>query len=93
MKTVISRLSRAAIVGLSFVIFSATTASAYLPDAGEETGEGMTALETLTWFVFAPLATWVIIWFLWSIPKWRRNATPATGENWDPKPSSSVVKY
>ena len=93
MKTDISRVSRAAVAGLSSVIFTATAASANLPDAGEETGQGLTSLETLTWFVLAPLATWVIIWFLWSIPKWRRNATPTTGANWDPKPSSSVVNH
>lgn len=93
MKTVISRVSRAALVGLSTAIFTATAASANLPDAGEETGPGMTAFETISWFVLAPLATWVIVWFLWSIPQWRRNARPVTGDQWDPKPSTSVVNH
>lgn len=91
MKNVISRMSRAAVLGLSGVVFTATTASANLPDAGEETGPGMSAFETITWFVLAPLAVWAIIWFLWSIPQWRRNARPVTGDQWDPKPSNSVV--
>ncbi len=76
---------------ITFIAVSITPAFANIPDAGEETGEGLTALETIMWFVVAPAAIWIIIWFLWSIPKWRRSNTPQTGENWNPKPSSDVV--
>lgn len=75
----------------AFLLVSVVPAFANIPDAGEETGEGLTALETILWFVVAPTAVWVIIWFLWSIPKWRRSNMPQTGENWNPKPSSDVV--
>ena len=60
-------------------------------DAGEEAGAGMSALETILWFVVTPATVWIIIWFLWSIPKWRRDNEPKTGDNWNPKPSSDVA--
>jgi hypothetical protein len=77
----------------TLTLFVATLSPAFanMTDAGEETGPGMTALETILWFVVTPTVVWLIIWFLWSIPKWRRNNEPKTGENWNPKPSSDVV--
>ena len=82
-----------------FVYFSVLTlaasvspAIANMPDAGEEPGAGLSALQTITWFVAAPLTVWAIVWFLWSIPKWRKNGAPQTGENWNPNPSSDLVQ-
>ena len=83
----------AAVVAAAFatsVVF-ASSALAYTSDAGEEAGPGMTVAETVAWFVVAPALISGVIWFLWSIPKWRRAAAPATGDNWNPKPSSDVV--
>ena len=70
---------------------SVSPAMANMTDAGEEAGAGMSALETILWFVVTPATVWIIVWFLWSIPKWRRNNEPKTGDNWNPKPSSDVV--
>lgn len=81
-----------AFMTISVLVAQATPALAHMVDAGEEAGEGMTILETLSWFVFAPAAVWAIVWFLWSLPQWRRQAKPATGENWDPKPSSAITR-
>ncbi len=75
----------------TFLLVSVVPAFANIPDAGEETGEGLSALETILWFVVTPTVVWVIIWFLWSIPKWRKSNMPQTGENWNPKPSSDVA--
>lgn len=66
-------------------------ASAYQSDAGDEPGAGMSVLETVGVFVLLPLGIWGVIWLLWSIPKWRRESGPATGEAWDPRPSRDVV--
>lgn len=66
-------------------------AMAYMRDAGDEPGSGMSVLETVGVFVLLPLAIWGVIWLLWSIPKWRRDAGPATGEQWNPQPSRDVV--
>ncbi len=82
---------RAAVIATSSVVTTAVAASAYTVDAGEEAGPGMTFIETVLWFVVAPAATWLVIWFLWSIPAWRKNARPATGSAWDPTPSNDVV--
>ena len=79
----------AAVLATSVVL--ASSAFAYSSDAGEEAGPGMTVAETVAWFVVAPALISGIIWFLWSIPKWRRSAAPATGDNWNPKPSTDVV--
>ena len=81
-----------AFLTLSTLVAQAAPALAYTTDAGEEAGQGMTILETLAWFVFAPLVVWAIVWFLWSLPKWRRASAPATGDNWDPKPSSAITR-
>lgn len=48
-------------------------------------GAGLSVLETVGLFVLAPLSIYGVIWLLWSIPKWRRDA-PSTGENWNPHP-------
>jgi heme/copper-type cytochrome/quinol oxidase subunit 2 len=77
----------------TFLLVSVVPAFANIPDAGEETGEGLSALETILWFVVTPTVVWVIIWFLWSIPKWRKSNMPQTGENWNPKPSSDVANH
>lgn len=76
-------------VAITFSTASGVLAN--MTDAGEETGPGMTALETILWFVVAPAGIWIVTWFLWSIPKWRSANTPKTGDNWNPKPSSDVV--
>ena len=91
MRSNISRIS--AIVGLAIAgVFATASASlAYANDAGEQPGTGLTVIETITYFVGLPVAIWVIVWFLWSIPEWRKTARPATGDNWDPKPSSAVT--
>jgi hypothetical protein len=79
-------------VAATFVMAQAAPALAYSMDAGEEAGPGMSVLETLAWFVFAPATIWAIVWFLWSLPKWRRASNPTTGDKWDPKPSNSLTK-
>jgi len=51
-------------------------------------GDGLSVLETFGIFVLLPVSLYGLIWILWSIPKWRRDASaPATGENWNPRPS------
>lgn len=70
---------------------SATPAIANMTDAGEEAGSGLSTLETIIWFAVIPATTWVVVWFLWSIPKWRKNGAPQTGDNWNPNPSSDLV--
>lgn len=79
------------VVVLSALLFSPVSALAYTPDAGDEPGPGMTVLETVGFFVLLPLAIWGVIWVLWSIPKWRRDAGPRSGEDWNPIPSKDVV--
>ena len=47
----------------------------------------LSVLETVGIFVLLPVSIYGVIWLLWSIPKWRRDAlAPATGENWNPQP-------
>ena len=70
----------------------ASPAAAYTRDAGDEPGPGMTVLETVGIFVLLPLGIWGVIWLLWSIPKWHREAGPATGQEWNPQPSRDVTK-
>lgn len=70
---------------------SPVSAMAYQRDAGDEPGAGMSVLETVGIFVLLPLGIWGVVWLLWSIPKWRREAGPATGEQWNPQPSRDVV--
>ncbi|MEN9692459.1 MAG: hypothetical protein RLZZ330_103 [Actinomycetota bacterium] len=71
---------------------SVSPAFANMADAGEETGAGLSALETIIWFFVTPATVWVVVWFLWSIPKWRKNGAPQTGDNWNPKPNSELVQ-
>jgi len=69
------------------VISSATLAPmpAFAADGGQA---GLSVLETVGIFVLAPLSIYGVIWVLWSIPKWRREASaPTTGEDWNPRPS------
>ncbi len=77
----------------TLVVSSVSPAMANMVDAGEEPGSALSALETILWFAVLPASVWAIVWFLWSIPKWRRNNEPKTGENWNPKPSSDVVNH
>jgi hypothetical protein len=52
-------------------------------------GDGLSVLETVGIFVLLPASLYGLIWLLWSIPKWRREASaPATGEKWNPRPTS-----
>jgi len=79
---------------LTTILFLAVTpANANMVDAGEEPGAALSAIDTILWFVVTPTAVWAIVWFLWSIPKWRRTNEPKTGENWNPKPSTDVVNH
>lgn len=56
--------------------------------AADSTDDGLSVLETVGLFVLLPVSLYGVIWLLWSIPKWRRDASaPATGENWNPRPS------
>lgn len=73
------------------VMSSPIPAVAYARDAGDEPGAGMSVLETVGFFVLLPLGIWGVIWLLWSIPKWRRDAGPVAGDAWDPSPSRDVV--
>ena len=91
MRSLIRRTAVVVSAGISASVALASSAMAYSTDAGEEAGPGMSVMETVTWFVIAPAVISGVIWFLWSIPKWRRSAAPATGDNWNPKPSNDVV--
>lgn len=62
-----------------------------LPARAEEqiisTPAALTPLETIGIFVLAPATLYGVIWLLWSIPHWRRQASaPTTGEQWNPTP-------
>ncbi|MEY4323643.1 MAG: hypothetical protein RL410_1424 [Actinomycetota bacterium] len=87
-----NKLFTSVAIAASIVLAQAAPALAYSNDAGEEAGQGMSILETLSWFVFAPAAIWAVSWFLWSLPQWRRTSAPTTGDKWDPKPSNSLTK-
>ena len=91
MSSVIRRTSAVVASSLASSVLLASSVMAYSTDAGEEAGPGMTVMETVAWFVIAPAAISGVIWFLWSIPKWRRSSAPATGDNWNPQPSTDVV--
>ena len=77
----------------ALLVASISPSFANMVDAGEEPGSALSAMETIIWFAVTPAAVWAIVWFLWSIPKWRRTNEPKTGENWNPKPSSDVVNH
>lgn len=92
MHSVTRRIAAAAVVSAASTVAFANAALAYTVDAGEEAGPGMSVLETVLWFIGLPGALIGLVWFLWSIPSWRRNSTPATGDNWNPQPSSELVQ-
>lgn len=54
--------------------FAAAPASAYYEYSGMNPTEGMAAIETILIFVGIPVATFAAVWFLWSLPKWMREA-------------------
>ena len=59
-------------------------APAAAADAG---GAALSVLETVGVFVLLPVSIYGVIWLLWSIPKWRREADPsATSDAWNPRP-------
>ena len=82
----IRSLTSAAVASLAVIVAQAAPAFAYMEDAGEEAGPGLTVMQTLTYFFLIPVSISVTLWFLWALPKWRRDAKPVTGDNWDPKP-------
>jgi hypothetical protein len=92
MRSVSRRIVSAVVTAAVSTIAFATSALAYTRDAGEETGPGMSVLETVLWFIVAPGAIMAVVWFLWSIPSWRRSSAPATGDNWNPRPTSELVQ-
>lgn len=92
MHSVTRRIAAAVFMSVSSTVAFASSALAYTVDAGEEAGPGMSVLETVLWFVALPGALIGLVWFLWSIPAWRRRSTPATGDNWNPQPSSDLVQ-
>lgn len=77
---------------LRSLAFTAATSLALAPIpalAADGADSGLSVLETVGIFVLCPLSIYGVIWLLWSIPKWRREAlAPATGENWNPNPKS-----
>ena len=55
-----------------------------LPAAADD---GMSVLQTVGVFVLVPFGIWGVIWFLWMLPKWRRDASGLTsGQAWNPRP-------
>ncbi len=92
MRSFIRRSAVTLSLGVSASLALASSVMAYSNDAGEEAGPGMSVMETVMWFVVAPALISAVIWFLWSIPAWRRSSAPATGDNWNPKPSADVVQ-
>ena len=92
MQNIMTKASKFVYFLLTSLFATVTPAFAYMTDAGEEAGAGLSALETIIWFVGIPVTTWAIVWFLWSIPKWRRNGAPQTGENWNPNPSTDLIQ-
>jgi hypothetical protein len=87
----LSKLFAALMTAIFASVTLASSVWAYIPDDGDEVGEGLTVVETLTWFVGFPTIIWLVIWFFWSMPKWRKSARPKTGAEWNPEPSSDVV--
>ena len=92
MRQSLTRLFRVAAATLASGVMFASSAAAYSKDAGEEAGPGWSVFETVLWFIGAPLAIIAAVWVLWSIPQWRHSSAPATGDNWNPQPSSDVVQ-
>ena len=48
--------------------------------------DGMSVMQTVGVFVLIPFGIWGVIWFLWMLPKWRRESSGMTGHLWDPRP-------
>ena len=72
----------------SVTALSALTLAPMPALAADGTDGGLSVLETVGIFVLVPVSIYGVIWLLWSIPKWRRDASaPATGENWNPRPA------
>lgn len=75
---------------LRTVLLTAATSLGLAPmpaQAAAGSGAGLSVLETVGLFVLLPVSIYGLIWLLWAIPKWRRDAlAPATGENWNPQP-------
>lgn len=57
-----------------FALVTPTAFAANIPDAGEETGPGLSVLETVLWFVALPGAILGTIWFIWALGNWRKSA-------------------
>jgi hypothetical protein len=76
---------------LQSLAIAVTTALALAPlpaQAADGAETGLSTLETVGIFVLGPVSIYGVIWLLWSIPKWRREASaPATGETWNPRPA------
>jgi len=66
-------------------------ASAYMREAGDEPGSGLTVFQTILDFVIAPLAIMAVVTLIWAISGWRNESKPKTGDDWNPAPSSDVV--
>jgi hypothetical protein len=49
-----------------------------IPDAGTETGPGMSVLETVLWFVVGPSVIIGFITFIWALSNWRKAASKST---------------
>lgn len=62
------------VLSLALSLIPTTAFAANIPDAGEETGPGLSVLETVLWFVVAPGAILGGIWFLWALSNWRKAA-------------------
>ncbi len=61
-------------------------ALALTPLPASAADDGMSVLQTVGIFVLVPFAIWAVIWFLWMIPKWRRDPGLSTGQAWNPRP-------
>lgn len=72
---------------LALTVVSSAALAPIPAQAADGSGAGLSVLETVGIFVLGPLSIYGVIWLLWSIPKWRREASaPSTGENWNPRP-------
>ena len=62
----------------------AQPAFGYTELQGMETDAGLSVLQTLCIFVGGPVGIFALVWFLWSIPAWRRANKPKSGSEWNP---------
>jgi len=66
----------------------AAVAALVLTPAPAMAEDSMSTLETVGVFVLLPVTIYGVIWLLWSIPAWRRDAlAPRTGDAWNPRPA------